>query len=231
MPGGEQSQYFVGRVKGRDVAGIGSLPDKTVAPAWITHIRVDSVDAAVGRSKKAGGNVLDGPLDAPPAGKLAVLADPAGAVFCAWEAGIREGAQLVNEPRAWAMSALNTSDAESSKAFYGAVFGWSAESFGPPGSPVALWRLPGYVGGEPSQPVPRDVVAVMMSGDETGSRVPPHWSVDFWVDDADATAANAAKLGGRVVVPAHDAHGFRRAVLADPQGPVFSVSQLMTVGD
>jgi uncharacterized protein len=33
---------------------------------------------------------------------------------------------------------------------------------------------------------------------------PPHGSVDFWVDDVDATAARAAELGGRVIVPSYD---------------------------
>ena len=54
--------------------------------------------------------------------RMAVLADPAGAPICVWEARAREGAQLVNEPRAWAMSLLHTTDPERSKAFYGAVF-------------------------------------------------------------------------------------------------------------
>ena len=40
------------------------------------------------------------------------------------------------------------------------------------------------------------------------------------------TAARAPRLGGKVVVPPHDTPGFRSAVLADPRGAVFSVSQL-----
>jgi predicted enzyme related to lactoylglutathione lyase len=159
---------------------------------------------------------------------MAVLTDPAGASFGVWEAGRREGAQLVNEPRAWSLSLLHTTDLESSKVFYGAVFGWRSEPFGAPGAQMALWRLPGYVGGEPHQPVPRDVVGVMMPIDGDGSQgaVVPHWSVDFWVDDADATAERAAGLGGRVLVPPFDIPGFRTGVLADPHGAEFSISQL-----
>src|SRR6266700_5059975 len=132
MPGDPPGQYFVARVRGRDVAGIGSLPDRSAAPApaWTTHVRVDSVDEAAERAKNAGGSLLDGPFDVPPAGRMALLADPAGALVCAWEAGAREGAQLVNEPRAWSMSLLHTTDPEGSQAFYGAVFGWRPESFG-----------------------------------------------------------------------------------------------------
>ena len=55
---------------------------------------------------------------------------------------------------------------------------------------------------------------------------PPRWSVDFWVRDADATARKAAGLGGSVVTEPYDVPGFRQAVLADPQGAEFTVSQL-----
>ena len=72
------------------------------------------------------------------------------------------------------------------QAFYGELFGWRAESFDAgPGQEVWLWRLPGYVGGEPRQPVPRDVVAVMMRTDPSAGGPPPSWSVDFWIADAD----------------------------------------------
>ena len=101
MPGDPPGQYFVARVRGRDVAGIGSLLDgsRAAMPTWTTYVRVDSADETAERAKNAGGTLRDGPFDALPAGRLAVLADPAGGFFCVWEARLREGAQLVNEPR------------------------------------------------------------------------------------------------------------------------------------
>jgi uncharacterized protein len=213
-------QYLVGRLRGRDVAGIASLPDG-LRPAWVTHVRVESADAICEATREAGGTVLEGPIDAAPAGRLAALADPTGALFCAWQADVREGAQLVNEPGAWSMSALQTSDPDRAAAFYRDVFGWEAEVFGP----VHLLRLPGYVGGTPDQPVPRDVVAVMAPLADAGADA--RWDVDFWVQDADATAEHATALGGRVVVPVHDRPQFRSAVLADPGGAAFSISQLV----
>jgi predicted enzyme related to lactoylglutathione lyase len=230
MPGDPPGQYYVARVRGRDVAGIGSHPGGSapVPPVWSTYVCVDSAEEAVTMATDAGGSLAEGPFDALPAGRLAVLRDPAGAPVCVWEAGVREGAQLVNEPRAWAMSSLNTTDPEGAKAFYGAVFGWQAEPFGAGGAQITLWRLPGYVGGEPHQPVPRDVVGVMAptSGNGSAGGVQPHWSVDFWVEDADATADHASRVGGQVIVAPFDIPGFRSAVLADPQGAVFSVSKL-----
>jgi|SRR5450755_924662 len=224
MPGDPPGEYWVAQVEGHDVAGIGSLPPGAAAGAWNTHIAVDRVDEAAVRVASAGGRVLAGPFDAPPAGRLAVAQDPAGAVFVLWEPGARQGAARVNEPSAWAMSLLSTDDGERARGFYGDVFGWQAEPFaGTRG--MWLWRLPGYVGGEPEQPVPRDVVAVMAVGEP--GEVRPGWAVDFWIADADAAAAAAPGLGGDVLAAPHEEGKFRRAVLADPAGATFSVSELL----
>ena len=115
------------------------------------------------------------------------------------------------------MSMLATPDPEDAKAFYGYVFGWETETFGT----ATLWRLPGYVGGEPEQPVSRDVVAVMTPGGDQAA-----WSVDFWVDDVERTAERAAELGGEVVAPPSGGDVGVSAVLADPQGAAFSVSRV-----
>jgi predicted enzyme related to lactoylglutathione lyase len=214
-PGG----YVVARLDGRDVAGIGALPAEGPA-IWATYIRVEDAGAEL-----AGATRLAGPIDAAPAGRLAVFADPTGAAFGVWEPGEREGAQLVNEPNSWLMSSLHTPDPVAAAGFYGAAFGWQAEPMGP----VTLFRLPGYVGGQPDeekaaqwQGMPRDIVAVMAPPDPA---IPPHWNVNFRVDDADAIANHAHALGGAVMMPPADGGGLRSAVLRDPQGAVFSISQ------
>ena len=166
--------------------------------------------------------MLVAPFDAPPAGRMAVIADPAGGALTVWEAGDRTGAARVNEPSAWAMSLLTTPDPDVAKAFYGELFGWEADEFGP----VWLFRCPGYFGGEPAQPVPRDVVAAMAAGESR----PAAWGVDFWIADADAAAAAAPGLGGSVVAEPFEEANFRRAVLAAPDGATFSVSQLQLTG-
>jgi predicted enzyme related to lactoylglutathione lyase len=230
MPGEPPGKYFVAQAGGRDVAGVASQPSAGAPPSavWNTHISVESADDAAEKARDAGGAVAVAPFDAPPAGRMAVLRDPAGAYFCVWEPIERHGAQLVNEPGAWAMSLLATPDLSASAAFYGAVFGWETEPLDVSSRGIDLCRLPGFVGGEPHQPVPRDVVAAMMEvGGAGGDDVPPQWSVDFWVHDADATAAKADELGGNVVAAPHDTPGFRRAVLTDPQGATFSVSKLV----
>jgi uncharacterized protein len=227
MPGDPPGRYFVARQRGRDVAGVASLPPAApAAPGWNTYVRVDSADAGAEAVASAGGTVTVAPFDAPPAGRAAVVADPEGASFCLWEPGDRQGAQLVNEPGAWSMSVLNARDSDRAAAFYGEVFGWETEEFEFGETKPVMFRLPGFVGGEPQQPVPRDLVAVMMPSDPADETA-PSWGIDFWVADVDRVAAAAAANGGRVIAPPHDRPGFRSAVIADPNGASLSASQLL----
>jgi uncharacterized protein len=221
MPPDTPGKHFMCRLGGRDVAAIASRPEAAPpATAWGTYVWMDSAEDTARKAVEAGGGTLMDPFRSLDGGRIAVVTDPAGAAIGVWQPGAHRGAQVVNEPGAWSMSQLVTPDPEGANAFYGAVFGWETEMFGE----ATMWRLPGYVGGEPEQPVPRDVVAVMSAGEG-----PAQWSVDFWIDGAAAAAAKTPDLGGSVVAPPTEVAGFRRAVLADPQGAVFSVSQLLAV--
>ena len=209
--------YSMFRLRGREVAGLGPRAIEPVA--WTTYVQVDDAAAAAERVREAGGSVLREPFDSLEGGRIAVAADPGGAVLGLWQLGEHRGAEVVNEPGAWAMSLLHATDAERAAAFYAAVFGWETEPFGP----ATLFRLPGFVGGEPQQPVARDVVAAMAPA----GGGPARWTPDFWVDDAEAAAADAQRLGGAVLAPPTDTGTGRTAVLADPAGAVFSVSKVV----
>jgi predicted enzyme related to lactoylglutathione lyase len=210
-----RGEYSMFRLRGRDVAGLGERAG--VPAAWTTYVWVAAADETAAKVVDAGGTVVTEPFDSLDGGRIAIVADPAGATFGVWQPGEHRGAELVNEPGAWAMSLLSTPDTEGAEAFYGAVFGWQTDDFGG----ATLLRLPGFVGGEPSQPVPRDVVAVMVPGEHAA------WTPGFWVPDADAAAEIAARLGGTVIAPPADTGVGRTAVLADADGAVFSVSKVV----
>ncbi len=141
MPPGSPSTYFVAQLNGGDVAAVGSQPDGAPPAAmWNTYVWVDSADETAALVRAAGGTVLTEPFDIFDAGRMAVFADPEGAVFCVWQAGARRGATVVNEPGSLNFNDLHTRDPEAAKAFYGAVFGWEALDAGG----FEMWALPAY---------------------------------------------------------------------------------------
>ena len=104
-----------------------------------------------------------------------------------------------------------------------------------------MWTLPGY-GDELERATPglrkmiaefgaaagfEDVVASINPIGDDQAGVPAHWSVTFGTDDADATAAKAAELGGSVVMPPFDAPWVRMTVIRDPQGATFIASKFV----
>jgi predicted enzyme related to lactoylglutathione lyase len=216
---GGEGGYRNARLHGLLVAGLHQAPDGMDAAIWSTYVRVADLDQSVAVVRRQDGDVL-ALVDAAAAGRLAVIVDPAGAALGLWQAAGRAGAQLVNESGTWAMSALHTPDPERASAFYASLFGWQTTAV--PSEDLTFFSLPGYRGGEADQAMSRDVVAVM-SPTQPGSGIPPHWAVNFRVDDADAVAARAEALGGRVLIPPTDGRGFRSALIGDPQGGVVAV--------
>lgn len=226
MPAGSEEHYLICTLDGREVAAIVSAgPAPPPEPMWATHVQVDDVVKSLALVRDAGGTVIAEPWSSPAGGRIAVIADPAGAALCLWELGERAGAQLVNEPGAWAMSQLLTSRPEESERFYEQVFRWRPETFELEMADVTLYRLPGYIGGEAGQPVSREVVATMVPV-EAGA-TPAIWGVDFWVADADAAAARVDELGGSVLSPPRDVPGFRSMLIEDPDGAMLSVSSMV----
>lgn len=107
---------------------------------------------------------------------------------------------------------LLSSDLAGAKAFYSDIIGWTTEKF--PGGDYDILKAGGQgVGG---------IMALPAEMKRAG--VPQHWMGYVHVDDVDATAQKAQKLGGKVMAPPGDIPTVGRyAVLADPQGAVFAL--------
>jgi predicted enzyme related to lactoylglutathione lyase len=234
MPEGSEGRYLIASLRGGNVAAVGSQPEGAPAQAvWNTYIWVDDADEAAAKAGAAGGSVLGEPFDVADAGRMAVLADPEGAVLCVWQARQHKGAQIVNEPGSLNFNILHTRDSDAAKRFYGAVFDWTTLDLGS----GEFWALPAY-GDYLEELTPgvrertaelgaagfENVVAAIqpIAGDDGDT--PASWSVTFSTDDADATAARTAELGGTVVAPPVDAPYSRVTVLRDPQGAWFSAT-------
>ena len=238
MPPDSPGVYFMARLRGLDVAGIGSIPEGAPPMAlWNTYVWVDSADETAAKVRDAGGSVLNEPFDVMDAGRMGVFADPEGAVFCVWQPKQHKGSRLVNEHGTVNFNTLQTRDPDGAKAFYGAVFGWGVLDLGG----GAAWTMPGYgdhladrdpdirarvseLGGPTGF---EDVAASMNVIREDQPDIPPHWSVTFGVDDADAIAGKVIGLGGKLLMGPFDAPWVRMAIVADPAGAMFIVSQFV----
>ena len=238
-PPDADTRYFIARIRGGDVAAVSSVPEGAPAMAiWNTYVWVESADETASKVASAGGTPVMEPFDVPEAGRVAVFADPEGAVFNVWQAGQHKGARVVNEAGSLNFNGLHSRDVDAARRFYGAVFGW--ETLILDGS-QEMWTMPGYgdhleslnpglrerMAEMGAQPGFEDVVASLtpISGDQ--SDMPPHWDVTFAVDDADAIAARAVELGGSVIMPPTDVPWARMTVIADPQGATFNATQFV----
>jgi predicted enzyme related to lactoylglutathione lyase len=238
MPAESPVRYYIARLRGGDVAAVASQQNGGPQNAvWNTYVWVEDADETAARVRAVGGTVLMEPDDVGDWGRMAVVADPAGAAFRVWQAKAHRGAAIVNESGSLNFNDLNTRDLEGAKSFYGAVFGWEILDVGG----GAMWALPGYgdflerrtpgmrenMAGMGAPARFEDVVASVNPIPDDQPDVPAHWGVTFAVDDADAIAARAGQLGGRVVVPPFDAPWVRMTIISDPQGATFTASKFV----
>ncbi|HEX7059179.1 MAG TPA: VOC family protein [Solirubrobacterales bacterium] len=213
----ETGGYRTAQKDGKAVGGVMKLMQEGQPPAWLTYIAVEDADATAAKAREAGASILAEPMSVLDYGRMAVLADPGGAVFGIWQAGIHIGAGIVNEPGALSWNELNTRDPEGAKAFYGAVFGWGFEDaeFEGMGTYTTIKVGERPVGG-----------MLDMDSREVPAEVPPHWQVYFAVEDTDAAIEKAKEGGGSVMFGPIDIPAGRFAILTDPFGASFATIAL-----
>ncbi len=205
--------YRQAMLRGKPVAGMMPLMQEGQPPAWSTYVSVEDADATAAKVREAGGSVIAESMDVMDLGRMAIFADPTGAVFGIWQPGSFIGAELVNEANTLSWNELNTRNTRVAKSFYAAVFGWGLED-------MEVESVGTYI----SLKVDEDAVGGML--DITG-RVPDevlaHWLTYFAVEDTDATVAKLKELGGGVSFGPVDIVAGRFAVVSDPFGAVFAV--------
>ena len=215
--------YTLLKKNGKQIGGLYELSADMVAqgtpPHWLSYVAVDSADSAAKKAATLGGRVVMDAMDVMDHGRMAVLQDPTGAKFAVWQAKNHAGAQVMNEAGAVCWNELTTSDRGAAARFYSDLFAWQGneQAYGP--MQYTMWMN----GDAPA--------GGMLEMDESFQGAPSHWMTYVQVDDCDAAAAQAAKLGGSVCVPPTDIPTIGRfAVLSDPAGAVFSVIKMEAQG-
>jgi uncharacterized protein len=203
-----EMDYPMIKVNGRMYGGFGPA-EGGAPPHWLGHVLVEDADETVRRAEAAGAKIVAGPFDIPEVGRMAVMADPQGAVLSAFapaaEAPPGEGVFVWDE--------LHTRDIQAAKSFYTEVFGWTTRDtdMGEMGAYLIFQRAGDVEVGGGMQLSP-------------SMQAPPHWLAYIGANDVDATAARAKELGGSIHQEAMDIPEVGRfAIVQDPVGAVFGL--------
>ncbi len=213
IPTGPEMFYTLCMLDGKRACALYlQCPDKQ-GSFWKPYVNVASADHCAERVLELGGQVPMPPMDVFAAGRMALIVDPTGALLAIWEPREHIGAAVLNEQGALCWNELQTHDCPAAEAFYKALFGWEGQTnLMPAGFAYTCFTTGGNMN------------AGMMAIQPEWGEVPPNWSIYFAVADCDASAARAVELGGTVCVPPTDIPQVGRfAVLADPQGAMFSI--------
>jgi len=205
--------YRVCTLNGRTVAGLGPQTNPG-PPYWSSYVNVTSVDDTLAAATAAGGSVIVAGMDVGEAGRMGFFADPLGAVIGVWQAGEHPGAGVVNEPGAFCWIELMTTDVARAIEFYGAVFGWTAETHEGE-MPYTEFQVDG-----------RSIAGAMPKPPMAPAEMPPMWGVYFAVTDTDAVITRVKALGGSVLMGPADIEPGRFAVVSDSSGAVFNIIAL-----
>jgi predicted enzyme related to lactoylglutathione lyase len=76
-------------------------PDSPGPPSWLSYARVPNVDASAKVATTEGATIVQGPMDVPGGGRVAILMDPAGAAFAIHSSSAEEvaGSLAPSKPR------------------------------------------------------------------------------------------------------------------------------------
>lgn len=219
MPGESDGSYTLLQVDDAAIAGLYELagPQFEGVPShWMSYVNVVSADESVAKAESLGGTVVQAPMDVPDVGRMALLADPAGANIAVFQLGDNPGMSLDKTNLGWVE--LHTPDPEASKGFYTSLFNWDVKE--DPSGEYTEWQVDGNsIGG---------MLAIPPERRDT----PPHWMIYASIDDCDATLAKAPDLGATIIIPAQDVPNVGRfGVIADPTGGVIAVIKLMEHGE
>ncbi|MDQ3137972.1 MAG: VOC family protein [Gemmatimonadota bacterium] len=215
-PMGPDASYTMLHADGRSVAALYVQTAQHGPPHWLSYISVDSASDAAARARALGGTLLMEPFDVLDVGRMALVQDPAGAVAALWEPRRHAGAGVVGEASSMCWNELGTTDTARAGAFYCSLFGWATDEQPIGASAYTTFSMDGAPRG--------GMIAIARSS----GPVAPHWLVYFAVSDGPGTIALAQSLGGSVRVPATHVAGVGTfSILADPQGALFAVIELI----
>jgi predicted enzyme related to lactoylglutathione lyase len=209
-----RANYKLIRHNGRLIGGMidqKQLDTDADISQWVALMSTDDIDRAVGVITDEGGTVFTPPTMLADRGRIAVVADPQGALFALLET--KDGDPVDREPdlNDFLWHEVWTDDVSKATAFYRRLAGFDLEE-----EAVAdddTYRFLSRDG------VPRVGLLTMPVED-----LAPLWSTYIRVEDPVAITARVEALGGRVLLPVQERDlGGQVALIAGPSGAGFAI--------
>jgi uncharacterized protein len=220
-PMGPGESYTIFQLNGHDTGAAYTLqPDQKsrgVPPHWMLHIAVENADTAGARAVDLGGKLVSPAFDVMDFGRMAIIADPAGAVFSVWQPKKHQGAGITGENGSVCWADLSTPDPPAARRFYHELFDWNfVEDEKDTSGYLHIKSHEQFIGGIPA-------------ASQRDPNTPPHWMIYFQVADCDASTAKAQEQGAQTLFPPTDLENVGRfAILKDPQAAAFALFQSET---
>jgi uncharacterized protein len=208
--------YQVTLTDNHGTGGIMAMPEhlKGMPPFWSGYIYTPDVDETAAGLKSLGGVVKRAPFDVSGMLRMAVVADPTGAMFNIMQPLSQENAPPARKGAfgtvGW--NELHAGDLATAWDFYSALFGWTK------GVTMAMGPMGDYqifqIGGEDTGGMMKRQEMLPM----------PMWLYYFLVDGIDAAVTRITAAGGTIAMGPHQVPGGQWIVSAfDPQGGNFQL--------
>ena len=218
-PDPQAGGYAMFKHDGKEVAGVGPRQSDQQPTAWTIYITVDDADATAQKAAAAGGTVIAPPFDVMDAGRMAIIADPSGAVFGIWQAGTHAGWEVEGVAGTVCWVELTSHNFDAAKKFYTDVFGWVATR-AEMSTPDMVYTTFSF------NPDDNGFAGGMQAPEGMPAAAPSYWQPYIATTDVDGVAAKAKELGATAIVePADIPTVGRFAIIKDPQGAIFGLLQ------
>ncbi|MEW1928789.1 VOC family protein [Streptomyces sp. NPDC088360] len=210
--------YTQARSDGKAVAAVVPQMGGVEGPAaWNLYLATPDAAATAAKIRDNGGTLAMEPTQVGDFGTMVTAKEPSGAYFSVWQPGTHQGFEKMGEAGAYCWAELTTRDPAATDAFLPAVFPFDVKSMDVDDVDFSVFQ----VGDQP-------VLGRLKMTDDFPPDVPPFVNVHFAVDNCDAAIATITKLGGQLLFGPMDSPFGRFATVADQQGAIFSIIDLMT---
>jgi uncharacterized protein len=209
--------YQVAHVSGAGIGGIMAMPPaaKTMPPFWAGYIHTPDVDAACAQLGKLGGKVHREPWNIPGMLRMAIVADPTGAVFNIMQPLTHSQLQTPGQGATGTVGwhELHAGNLNEAWEFYATMFGWTK------GVAMDMGKMGIY---QVFQIDGQDVGGMMQKWESMPMAM---WMYYFQVNGIDTAVARITNGNGKITMGPHQVPSGKWIVTAlDPQGGHFCLT-------